>query len=276
MILVSAWRLVTAAALFNVVVASAAAADEEVTPGTNSFEAVSYEGDPGADAAAVAQASSAAVTYDYQPACVRGEGVSGQDFYGCGDRVGCNHGVGYFVWVNHSDGRREYLGVQCFEPNEVPAAATVTADAVLRAFRRIPVPASEVTIQPPGGKTLVNLDTVFSTEAEGFTRTIGLLGHRVDLDITPSEFRWVAGDGTVRVTDWAGRPWREGASLADLITHRYEDVVNGLRPRVDTTWSARYRVDGGPWRDVPGTVTITGASYDLAVLSASPALTGAG
>ena len=49
-------------------------------------------------------------------------------------------------------------------------------------------PASTLVVQPPGGKTLVNFDTLFRTEAEPFTRTVRLLGHRVDLEITPASF----------------------------------------------------------------------------------------
>lgn len=183
-------------------------------------------------------------------------------------------GVVANVWAHLVDGTSTIVGQQCIEESKIGPASAVTADAVLRAFRRIPVPASEVVIQPPGGQTLVNLDTIFSTRAEAFTRTIGLLGHRVELDVTASEFRWVNGDGSVMVTDWAGRSWRKGSPLAELITHRYDDAVNGLAPRVDTTWSARYRVDGGAWQDVPGTVTITGESFPLDVLSASPQLSG--
>lgn len=178
------------------------------------------------------------------------------------------------VYATLVDGTIENRGEVCFQPAEAPQPIALTEGDVLEAFRRIPLPASEVSVQPPGGETLVNLDTVFSTEAEGFTRTVGLLGRRVELDIWASEFRWVTGDGAVRVTDWAGKPWRKGTALGDLITHRYEDAVKLLRPRVDTTWSARYRVDGGPWRDVPGTVTIEGEAYDLAVRSAQPHLIG--
>ncbi len=47
-----------------------------------------------------------------------------------------------------------------------------------------------------------------------------------------------------------------------------------MTTRVDTTWSARYRVDGGAWADVPGTVTIEGEPVGLEVLSASPHLVG--
>ena len=146
---------------------------------------------------------------------------------------------------------------------------------MLRAFQRIPLPESEVVIQPPGGETLVNLDTIFSTEADGFTRTIGLLGHRVDLDITPAEFRWVNGDGTEQVTDWAGKPWRRGAPLHEFITHRYEDADHGPCGR---GWTRRGRRStastAAPWQDVGGTVTITGDPFDLAVLSAEPHLAG--
>ena len=69
-------------------------------------------------------------------------------------------------------------------------------------------------------------------------------------------------------------PTCPGWTMADLITHRYEHAAHTLEARVDTTWTARYRVNGGEWRDVGGTVTITGQPYDLAVRSASPALTG--
>jgi hypothetical protein len=178
----------------------------------------------------------------------------------------------FFVWAHLPDGSTQPGGTTCFEPGEAPISQQVTQADVLRAFRRIPVPASEVSIQPPGGETLVNLDTIFSTRATGFTRTLGLLGHRVELDIEPSSYRWVNGDGTTQVTDWAGKPWTKGTPLGEFITHRYADAADRVQPRVDTTWTARYRVDGGPWRDVGGTVTITGQPFDLAVLSATPHL----
>ena len=173
------------------------------------------------------------------------------------------------------DGSTSAAGEVCVDAGEPsPLAQQVTHEAVYRAFQRIPLPESEVVIQPPGGETLVNLDTIFSTQADGFTETIGLLGHRVDFDISPAQFRWVNGDGTVQVTDWAGKPWAKGTPLGEFITHRYDDADRSVQPRVDTTWTAQYRVDGGPWRDVGGTVTIDGDPFDLAVLSAEPHLAG--
>lgn len=255
-----------------------ASGDEHVEAGTGPewFNA-GLEIETAPESGAVQSVSSIGeTTYSYQPACVRGEGISGSDFYGCGEQLECGRrGHLWTVWAHYPSGETESVGEQCFRPSEAPAAAaTITAGDVLRAFRRIPVPASEVSIQPPGGETLVNLDTIFSTEADSFTRTIGLLGHRVELDITPAEFTWVNGDGTVQVTDWAGKPWAKGTPLHEFITHRYENAARTVQPRVDTTWTARYRVNGGAWQDVGGTVTITGEPFDLTVLSAEPQLSG--
>ena len=43
---------------------------------------------------------------------------------------------------------------------------------------------------------------------------------------------------------------------------------------MDTTYTAEFRVNGGAWQDVPGSVTIAGTSVDLEVLTATPTLVG--
>ena len=58
------------------------------------------------------------------------------------------------------------------------------------------------------------------------------------------------------------------------MTHAY--LRKGrVAPRVDTTWSARFRVNGGPSRPVAGTVVIAGRPVGLRVLEAQPNLVGA-
>ena len=47
-----------------------------------------------------------------------------------------------------------------------------------------------------------------------------------------------------------------------------------MSPAVDTTYTATYRVNGGPWADVPGSVTIPGVPVGLEVLTATPVLVG--
>lgn len=42
----------------------------------------------------------------------------------------------------------------------------------------------------------------------------------------------------------------------------------------DTTYTARLRVEGAPWRDIDGTVTTTGPTADLRIAEATPLLSG--
>ncbi len=136
------------------------------------------------------------------------------------------------------------------------------------AFRELPLPPSQLVVQPPNGRTLVNFATNFYTETEPFTRTIRLLGQQVDLRIRPSAFGWRFGDGERVTTSEPGSPYPRLK-----ITHRYQDR-GAVRPSVDTTYSADWRVGGGPWQPVSGTVTIPGAPVALDVVEASPTLVG--
>ena len=144
----------------------------------------------------------------------------------------------------------------------------LTPGTVANAFRSLPLPASSLEVQPPNGQTLVNFDTNFFTRQGQFTRTVRLLGQRVDLKIWPSQYRWVFGDGESLASESAGAPYPDL-----VITHDYRSQ-GGVRPRVDTTYSAQFRVNGGAWRDVDGTVTIPGDPVDLRVRTATPVLVG--
>jgi hypothetical protein len=162
-------------------------------------------------------------------------------------------------------------GQDPFEFCDIPpedAGAFVTPGLVATAFQQIPLPASELKVQPANGRTLVNFETNFFTEAAPFDRTVTLLGQRVELHIVPSRFGWRFGDGrTVASTD-------AGAPYPDLrITHDYQRKGR-VQPAVDTTYTATYRVNGGAWAAVPGSVTVAGDPVDLEVLTATPVLVG--
>lgn len=159
-------------------------------------------------------------------------------------------------------------GSSCPEEGFDAPELEITPDIVLRAFRRIPLPASELVVQPPNGRTLVNLETNFYTEQGELTRSVRLLGRSVELAIWPERFVWRFGDGEVLESDSPGSPY------PDLeITHAYRKRGR-VAPSVDTTYAARFRVDGGAWRDVPGTVTIPGSAEPLRVVTARPLLVG--
>ena len=129
------------------------------------------------------------------------------------------------------------------------------------------MPALKLHIQP-GGETLVNVDTIFSTNPTHLRRTVALLGHEVRLDARPVRFTWVHGDGTQDSTARPGRPYP-----AKDVTHQYQQPGNNLRARVDTTYRVRYSVDGGGWAELGETLTAPGPATSLDVDEAAPVLT---
>jgi hypothetical protein len=157
-------------------------------------------------------------------------------------------------------------------PGAADNAARALPALVLQELKHVPLPAPTLSIQPPNGKTLVGLETIFSTKVEPFTRTLTLLGQQVTLRIKPSSFLWHHGDGTSQTTDWAGKAWdHDSPDIDGYLTHTFEHTGT-VRPSVEVTWSAEYRVGGGAWQTVNGTVTRAGAPVPLQVLEGQPVL----
>ncbi|WP_028651325.1 hypothetical protein [Nocardioides halotolerans] len=165
------------------------------------------------------------------------------------------------------------LGLDPYEvcgATEEDDTSEVTPGLVGAAFKLVPIPPSNLMIQPPNGRTLVNFQTNFFAEPQPVDARIALLGQQVELHIVPKQFLWQFGDGESAATAEPGAPYP-----ALDVTHRY--LTKGrVAPSVDTTYTATFRVNGGPWRDVPGSVTIPGAPVDLQVLTATPTLVGYG
>lgn len=215
----------------------------------------------------------------YNPLCEGGGGGTTEEArYGCGGTVECGNGgtmMGRTIY--YPDGSTGTLPPICVEPGEEGEGGTapvITPGMILAAFERMPLPDSELTLQPPGGETLVNFDTIFSTSNEPETTTITLLGQSLDLEAGATSYEWHHGDGSTQTTDWEGKPFEEGTPMSEFISYRYLDAFETVEPSVDTTWSARYRLNGGPWQPVAGTVTIEGDSASLRVVEGQPNLVG--
>ncbi len=165
----------------------------------------------------------------------------------------------------------ELLYTQCFGRPPTTADAprpTVTPGRVLTAIRQIGLPALEAKTQP-AGKTLVNFETIFYAEPQPFTRTITLLGQSVDVEATPATYTWHHGDGTTASTETPGARYP-----AKDVVHEYTDAHTTVSPSVDVTYTARFRVNGGAWQDIPETVTITGPGGSLRIAEATAVLSG--
>ena len=152
-------------------------------------------------------------------------------------------------------------------PDGGPPNADLSPGDILTAAREVGMPALKVRIQP-GGRTLVNVDTIFYTDPAHLRRTVTLLGHSVRLDAAPVRYTWVHGDGTRASTSKPGRPFP-----AKDVTHQYRQPGDNLRARVDTTYRVRYSVDGGGWATLGETLTAPGPATTLDVDEATPVLT---
>lgn len=210
------------------------------------------------------------VTYSLEPMCIPGEGGPADAFYGCAEQQLCGtDGLRYWVWA-HTQNSSNIVASQCVEDGEEAPQAVLTPGRILEAFRRIPVPNSPIGVNPPGGRTLVNFDTILHTQAEPFTQTVQLLGRSVTFDIEPSEFTWRTGQGEFSTSD-PGTPYREQLPMSAYVTHRYLQAGQEALG-LETTWTARWRVGNGPWRPVDGTVTTTSEPVPLEVVTARPQL----
>jgi hypothetical protein len=215
--------------------------------------------------------SGSGVTYSYEAVCERRDG-SLVTPYGCVGALECGTGGQiYSVYANRQDGSSEYVSSVCIEPGEVAPADALTPGRILEAFERIPLPESPLEVQPPGGVTLVNFDTILHTDSQPFTETVQLLNRQITFDIEPAEFAWTLGDGSTLSTTDPGRAWREGLPMDEYVSHRYAKAGT-VQLRLTTTWSARWRLPNGPWRPVDGTVDITSPPQQLEVTTARPQL----
>lgn len=149
-----------------------------------------------------------------------------------------------------------------FEPS-CPGPTTVDVE---HAFKEIPMQPSVIHVQPPGGETLVNFDSVFFTDPFTQDVTKRPLGVPVAFHITVQKYIWHFGDGgSVTTTD-------PGAAYPNqTIVHRY--LTKGpVSVTLETVFQADYSIDGGPQTHLADTVTRVSAPQRLTVLTATPHL----
>jgi hypothetical protein len=214
--------------------------------------------------------------YNYfaTPACFENDPITGENGVLCSYALtSCPQGEGfirYWFWRQpllpdgQADGPWEQYAEQCLA--EAPVAdeplSEVTPDMVLAAFRELPLPAATARVQPEG-PTLVNVETIFYTDAAEQTFDITLLGQPVAVSATPVEYTWHTGDGTT-----LGPTTSPGAPYPDHdVAHVYLDS-EPYQASVDVTYGGAFSVDGGPTVAIPGTVTIPGPEVAVEVLEA--------
>jgi hypothetical protein len=209
------------------------------------------------------------ISYTLKPMC--GEMQDVPDL--CIDRQPCADPPGtwmYLVYRSSPGSPNVPWGTVCLDGHTAANFDVITPGRVFSAMKQLSWPAADLVIEPPGGRTLVNLPTNFlTTSTTPVSKTLTLWGHQLVIRATPVGYLWHFGDGE---THEGADP---GAAYPDLrITHSYRHAGVRVAPSVDVTYHGSYRVDDGPWQDIPDTLTVPGTPVNLQVLSATPHLVG--
>jgi hypothetical protein len=141
-----------------------------------------------------------------------------------------------------------------------------------RAERLLPHPVIESA--PPGHATLVNIETVLwiASPSERRLGTVNLLGRQVDIRAHIERVAWDFGDGATATTAGPGAAYSNHdpcrtKQCPGYFGHTY--TATGTKTiTADLTWTGQFRVEGGEWQTIPGTVTAAATSTRIDVKEA--------
>lgn len=193
-----------------------------------------------------------------------------------GQQIGSGFLYDILARVANSSDPWKLVGSTCFGQQVPGAGPTVTMAMIRDAMHATPWATASVSTQPAGNITLVGLKTFYQVtwSASGYEpgeiESIDpsrMLGMRVDIRPRVDHFTYVFGDGT----QFGPTTSTGGVYPTGDIVHTY--TVSGSYPaRVDTTLTADFRINGGPWTAIPETVTVTGATTTVQVKTARAVL----
>jgi len=166
----------------------------------------------------------------------------------------------------------EFIATTCFGDQVPGASPAVTMAMVLNAFHNTAWAKPMISTEPKGNVTLVSLDTYYKVNwaAPGFQPDqvepidpATMLGFQVEIRPRLDHFTYVFGDGQ----DFGPTSNEGGVYPSGGITHQY--LKAGDYPaRVDTTFGADFRINGGAWAPIPDTVTVPGPATNVTVKTA--------
>ena len=187
-------------------------------------------------------------------------------------------GLLYEIYTRPADSTAawQYVGSTCFADQVPGASPTLSMARIIDAFHLTPWAQATVLTQPEGNTTLVTLPVYarISWSTAGFEPgevdtldPADMFGLTVQIRPKVDHYTYVWGDGTTTGPSRSdGGVWPTGD-----ITHSYS-AAGTYQVRVDTTFTGDFRVNGGPWTQIPDTVTITGPTTTVTVHTAKAVL----
>jgi len=164
------------------------------------------------------------------------------------------------------------VGLTCWADAVPGSRPGVTMAMIQQAFHTTPWANPVISTEPKGNVTLVSLDTYYKVNwaARGFQPDevepidpATMLGFQVEIRPRLDHFTYVFGDGQ----DFGPTSNEGGVYPSGGITHQY--LKAGDYPaRVDTTFGADFRINGGAWAPIPDTVTVPGPATNVTVKTA--------
>ncbi|TFD76603.1 hypothetical protein [Cryobacterium psychrophilum] len=119
----------------------------------------------------------------------------------------------------------------------------------------------------PNGLALVGLAANFVGAASVHVVSGTLLGSTAEVRFTPVAFHWDFGDGGGRTSGSGGASWEDLGvpEFSDTDTSHIYDVRGDFVAGVTVEYSAEYRVGGGAWTAVSGTLSVAANPLPVAV-----------
>lgn len=223
--------------------------------------------------------------YEYSPVI----SCSGNDPY-YPDRVHCEYAATYceerqpgssgpysqvyrrVVDESGPQGEYAFVAATCYRSDVPPRSGEggreLTEEMILEQFHQTDFALPTMSIEPPDGRTLVNLPVFYELvwPEDGFEPdeidTTEIIGFEVRIRPFLESATYHFGDGTsVGPTTSLGGQHPDGD-----ITHEYVDAA-AVEPHITVVYGGEVSVDGGAWSVIPGTATIEGPLNPLEVLT---------
>jgi hypothetical protein len=126
----------------------------------------------------------------------------------------------------------------------------------VEAYDGAPIVSSRAVDLPP----LVGDDVPVSAVAAGDPRRRGR-SYTVEVTIRPIRYDWNFGDGATMVSRTLGQRYPRESEVRHTYEHSSLGTAGGFPVRLTVSFSAEFRVDGGPPQPLPPTQRTYGAAY---------------